>query len=160
MRSLGKKYSNSEAVQKLMKYCAYQERCHQEVKNKLFDWGFKGEDIDDILVRLIDEDFINEERFARAFCRGKFRQKKWGRLKIIQGLKEKGISANLVKLALLEIEEDRYRANLKYLIQKKSSLLKEKDSYKRNHKLANYAISKGYEVDLVWDEIRNQIESN
>lgn len=160
MRSLGKKYSNSEAFQKLMKYCAYQERCHQEVKNKLYEWGFYSEDIDEIIVRLIDENFINEERFARAYCRGKFRQKKWGRLKIIQGLKQKGISANLVKLALTEIEEEGYLQNLNYLIQKKSKLLKDKDSYKRNYKLANYAISKGYEGDLVWEVIRSQTDEN
>jgi regulatory protein len=78
MRSLGKKYSNSEALQKLMKYCAYQERCHQEVNQKLFDWGFLPEDRDEIIVRLIQENFINEERFARAYCRGKFRQNKMG----------------------------------------------------------------------------------
>ena len=77
-----KKYTNRDAAIKLMKYCSYQERCHQEVNKKLYDWGFYKDDRDEIIVRLIEENFINEERFARAFTRGKFNIKKWGKQKI------------------------------------------------------------------------------
>ena len=155
MTQIGKKYSNSEALQRLMKFCAYQERCQQEVDNKLREWGFFSEDRAELIVRLIGENFLNEERFARAYCRGKFRQKKWGRLKIKQGLKQKGITDKLSGIAMTEIDEESYRKNLADLLSKKSKLLKERDSFKRNYKLANYVISRGYESDLVWDEIRN-----
>ncbi|MBT5530922.1 MAG: RecX family transcriptional regulator [Cytophagia bacterium] len=154
MPSQGKKYSNSEAFQKLMKYCAYQERCHQEVNMKLYDWGFYKDDRNEIIVRLIQENFINEERFARAYCRGRFRQKHWGKLKIAQGLKQKGVSSKLIEIAFEEISDDEYLNTLQTILIKKSKSVKETNEFKRNSKISYYAISRGFESALVFDQLK------
>ena len=149
-----KKYTNREAAIKLMKYCSYQERCHQEVNKKLYDWGFYKDDRNEIIVRLIEGNFINEERFAKAFTRGKFNIKKWGKQKITYALKQKQISDNLIKIALKEIDNENYKKTLKNVLIKKSKLIKEKNNFIKNKKLAQFVINKGYESDVVWEEIR------
>ena len=148
-----KYYSQKEALAKLQRYCAYQERCHHEVKEKLSGFGIWGDWADQIIVRLIEENFLNEERYAGCIVRGKFKYKKWGRIKIIQRLKEKRISPNLIRLSLKEISEEDYLATLQLLIEKKddSLHLKETDPFKRKQKIAKYLQQKGYESPLIWE---------
>ena len=92
MARLNQQYTPKEAKVKIAKFCAYQERCHQEVRDKLFSFGLLPNDVEEIIFELIQEDFINEERFTKAFVRGKFNYKKWGRIKITQELKRRKIS--------------------------------------------------------------------
>lgn len=147
-----KKYiSKQEALEKLQQYCIYQDRCQQEVKQKLFSLGIYGNEADDILVKLIQNDFVNEERFARAYVSGKYKLKRWGRLMIINKLQARGISKYCINKGLEEIVEERYIENLKYLIDKKKPTIKVNRKYQLNQKLATYVIGKGYESTLVWE---------
>lgn len=147
-----KKYNFSEAMQRMRKYCAYQERCHQEVRRKLYDWGFDNEDIDKVSVQLMEEGFLNEERFAKALAGGKFRTKGWGKKKIEEQLKQKGVSSYLVKTSLqTEINPEQYRERLRALLEKKLHMLRtEKMPQMRKQKAARFAMTKGYEPELVW----------
>jgi regulatory protein len=150
-----KKYiSPEEALQKLQRYCAYQDRCHTEVRTKLLDLGVYGDTLEEIMAELITDNFLNEERFARSYVRGKFRIKQWGRVRIKQELKFKKISAYCLKKGLEEIEETEYLKTLNKLLTKKNKTLKEPDDFKRKAKLANYVIQKGYEPSIVWDMLR------
>lgn len=135
------------------KYCAYQERSQQEVRNKLFQWGLHSDEVESMIVDLLADNFLKEERFASAFTGGKFRQKKWGRMKIKSALREKKVSEPLIKKALSEIEEKDYIKALKDVIRTRSKVEKETDKFKRKHKLASYAIGRGYEPEIVWDLI-------
>ncbi len=147
-----KKYvSKDDAQSKLEYYCAYQDRCHQEVRSKLIDLGIYGDDLEDIISNLIVDNFLNEERFAQSFARGKFRIKKWGRNKIIQELKQRKISAYSLKKAMKEIDDDEYVCTMNHLIEKKIPLVKGKNEYEIKVKLARYMITKGYEAELVWN---------
>jgi len=151
------KYSDTVALQKLRKYCAYQERCHQEVKMKILSWNFPYRIADQLVVRLIEEDFLNEERFVKAFAGGKFRQKGWGKLKIVNALKQKGISPYLVNSSLKEIGGDDYQAKLQLLLKKKMPTLKKEKEWIMKQKLARFALSKGYESEMVWAVINSMI---
>ncbi len=144
-----------EALAKAESYCAYQERSQYEVRGKLIEWGCYGDEAEDILVSLIETNFLNEERFAIAYAGGKFRLKQWGRIKIKQGLKLKQVSDYCVKKALAQIDEQEYLATLQQVLHKKKKELKEKDTFKLKYKLVNYAISKGFEPDLVWQIFKN-----
>ena len=156
MRNNKSKYiSRDEALAKLQKYCAYQDRCHKEVRTKLLELRIYGEDLEEIIAELIAENFLNEERFARSYARGKFRMRRWGRNRILQELKFRKISAYCIRKAMTEIEEEEYQQTLKEVILKRKALSKEKDAFKRNSKLANYAIGRGYEPGLVWETIKN-----
>ncbi|RFZ94144.1 RecX family transcriptional regulator [Mucilaginibacter conchicola] len=135
-------------------YCAYQERSQQEVRDKLYDWGLWPDAVEQIISYLIEENFLNEERFAKAYVQGKFNQKQWGRVKIKLGLKAKRVSPNLIKKALLVIDADDYFAALTRLIEKKAPTIAEKDSFKRRYKLQQYAMSRGYEADLISDVLK------
>ena len=137
-----------------MKYCSYQDRCHKEVELKLHEWGIWGEDRDEIIYDLMRHDFLNEERFARSYVRGKFKIKKWGRVKIKQGLKEKGITDNLVRIAMNEIEEDLYFNTLKLELEKKQKSISELNVFIRNKKVAEHLIRRGYEAALVWEYLK------
>jgi len=149
-----KKYvSKDDAQAKLMHYCAYQDRCHQEVRSKLIDMGIYGDDLEDIITNLIIDNFLNEERFAQSFARGKFRIKKWGKNKILQELKRKKISPYCIKKAMKEIDDDDYSKVLQTLLEKKLPLVKGKNEYEIKVKLARYLITKGYESELIWDAI-------
>ncbi len=142
-----KKYTSKEdALKKLMRYCAYQDRCHREVTHKLLDLGIYGEDHDEIVLYLIQEGFLNEERFAKSFARGKFRFKKWGRKKIIQALQQRDISPYLIKEAMKEIEEADYTDTLYHLA--KRHLGQSKD-YAHRTKTFRYLYNKGYESSLI-----------
>lgn len=137
------------ALTKAEHFCAYQERAQQEVRDKLYDWGLWPDAVENTIVKLIAGNFLNEERFSKAYVQGKFKQKGWGRIKIKQGLKLKKIPDGLLKKALQIIDGDDYLAMLTKTLQKKAILLKEKDQYKRHYKLQQYAMSRGYESDLI-----------
>jgi regulatory protein len=145
-----KKYTFSDALIRLRKYCAYQERCHQEVRNKMWTWGFGAEDMDRACVQLIEEGMLNEERYAKALAGGKFRTKGWGKKKIVVALKQKGISEYLVKTSMKEIEDSEYEKKLLALLQKKQKTLAGERPLTRKQKLARFGIGKGYEPELVW----------
>mgnify|MGYP003295729678 CR=1 FL=1 len=146
-----KSYTVKEATLKLMQFCAYRDRSQKEVEEKLKDMRMIHAAREQIIIKLMHENFLNEERFARSFVRGKFRIKKWGRVKIKQELKAKEISSPLIKIALTEIQEEDYLNTLSELAEKKALLIKEKDPYKRRNKLCNYLIQKGYESNLVFE---------
>ncbi len=155
-----KKYiSKADALEKLQRYCVYQDRCHQEVRYKLLDLGIYGDELEEIIAELITDNFLNEERFARSFARGKFRQKRWGRIRIRQELKQRKISDYCIRKAMTEIDPELYEEALLAVLHKKKALLQELDTYKRNHKLAQYAMQRGYEANLVWEYIR-QLEAS
>jgi regulatory protein len=153
-RGLKKKLTTQEARQKINRYCAYQERCHQEVRHKLYDFGLFRDEVDQIITELITENFLNEERFAKAFAGGKFRLKNWGRIKIVNALEAKGVTKNCIKSGLKEIDENDYRDTLYKILNTKSGLIANDNIYVKRDKLAHYAISKGYEPDLVWQVLK------
>jgi regulatory protein len=143
------------ALAKAEHYCAYQERSQQEVRDKLYEWGLYPDMVENVIVELIAGNFLNEERFAHAYTRGKFNQKGWGKNKIKQGLKFKKVSDALIKKALNGINADDYLEMLTKVIHKKAALLSEKEGYKRKYKLHQYALSRGYENDLISDILKN-----
>lgn len=134
---------------KLKKYCAYRDRCHAEVRNKILKLEVYGDTLEEIISDLIIEGFLNEERYACSFARGKFRINHWGRNKIRQGLKAKQIPDSLIKIALKEIEEREYLDVLTKLLLKKSTLISEENRAIRNNKLITYAMGRGFEYDLI-----------
>jgi regulatory protein len=143
--------------QKIFRYCAYQERSHLEVKNKLFELGAGKSDSDEILSDLITEGYLNEERFAKTFAGGKFRLKSWGRNKISHALEAKGLTANCIKAGLKEIDEDAYLDTLQKLISKKAEQSTLENAFIKRDKVANYIIQKGFEPELVWQIIKQTI---
>lgn len=153
-----KTYTVAEAKQKLENYCAYQERCHQEVRRKLRSMGMIPLAIDDIMVHLIKNNFLNEERFARSFARGKFRIKKWGRIRIERELKARGLSDYTIEAGLDEIDEDEYMDTFETLAEKKYATIKDTNPYKAKTKLANYLLYRGWETDLVYEKINELYE--
>lgn len=139
----------SEAKIKIASYCAYQERCQKEVRDKLYEYGLHSHEVENLITSMILEGFLNEERFAKAFARGKFRIKKWGKLRISRELKFRVANDTLVRIALKEIDEQEYWETLIYLAEKKLTELKEKDKYKKRAKLYQFLTYKGYETELV-----------
>ncbi|WP_372746060.1 regulatory protein RecX [Lutibacter sp.] len=147
-------YTVDEATILLENYCAYQERCHKEIEQKLYDLKLIPEAKEKILLHLMQHNFLNEERFAKAFVRGKFSIKKWGKQRIINELKFRNISSYNINTALKEIDENQYLKTLEELAEKKAPLIKESNPFKKTSKLANYLISKGYESDLVFKTVK------
>ncbi|UZH56785.1 RecX family transcriptional regulator [Salinimicrobium tongyeongense] len=134
-----------------MQYCAYRDRSQKEVEEKLLEMRMIPAAREEIIIKLMQEGFLNEERFARSFVRGKFRIKKWGRYRITQELKLREISSPIIKLAMTEIEEADYKTTLYSLAENKLNLLTEPDRFKRKKKLSDYLIRKGYESSLVYE---------
>jgi len=151
-----KEYLNDEeALLKMQNYCSYQERCQEEARSKLIELGVYGDRLENIIADLILENFINEERFAAAFVGGKFRIKHWGKTKIAQELKAKRISDYCIKKALAkEIDPEDYKNTLIDILNKKAKLLVEPNAFKRKQKLAQYAMSRGFESGLIWDYLQ------
>ena len=143
------------ARQKAEHYCAYQERSQQEVRDKLYEWGQYPSVVENIISQLIGSNFLNEQRFAVAYATGKFRQNGWGKVKIKQGLKLKRVSDPLIKKALNAIDGDEYLTMLKRIIEKKAALINQKDKFKLNYKLHQYALSRGFESDLIRDVLNH-----
>ena len=150
------KLNPADIRQRIFRYCAYQERCHSEVKNKLYELGASRTDIDEIITELITGGFLNEERFARAYAGGKFRLKSWGRVKITHALEAKGLTANCIRSGMQEIAEPEYEETLQELIQKKLEQTAEENPYIKREKVANYVIQKGFEPELVWKLLRER----
>jgi regulatory protein len=156
MLGVQKKYLTKEqAIQKLKHYCGYQERSHSEVQQKLWDLGVRRAEHDEIISTLIEEDYLNEERFARLFVGGKFRMKGWGRKKILYGLKEKGVSGYIIKTAMKEIDEEAYHSTLNSLVEKKYASLRSEQYLVRKKKTMDYLLQKGYEPELVTAALNN-----
>ncbi|MFZ2906933.1 MAG: RecX family transcriptional regulator [Cyclobacteriaceae bacterium] len=149
-----KKLSYEEAKQKALRYCAYQERSHREVRNKLYELGLSTSWVDELLAYLITEGFLNEERFAKAFAGGKFRTKKWGRIKIKYALEGKGLSKNCIRIGLKEIEENDYVETLEELLQGKMAEMKSATLLIARDKASKHAIQKGFEPELVWERLK------
>ncbi|MCX6208926.1 MAG: regulatory protein RecX [Bacteroidetes bacterium] len=136
------------ALQKIKQYCAYQERSHFETKNKLFEYGLKPSEVDNILATLIEENFLNEERFATLFAGGKFRIKHWGKVKIKYELQQHKVSIYNIKKALQQIDEDEYLQALEKICKKYYTPLKGKQ-IEKNYKTKTYLQQKGFELDLI-----------
>ena len=150
-----KKYvSLKEALQKAKAFCAYQERCHFEVKGKLLDYGLSENEVDEIVAVLIEENYLNEERFAIMFAGGKFRIKQWGRVKIRYELKLKQISAINIKKALAQIDEDDY---LNMLTKQYDIYFNKQNGIQQIKKIKTlkYLQSKGFEIDVINDVAKN-----
>ena len=140
-------------LKKVLRYCAYQDRCTQEVRNKLATFDMPDSEKVKILKLLVDEGYLDDERYASTFVRSKIHLKKWGVNKIRMALKMKGISDEIISNALSEIDPDIYREELIKVL--KSKKINETDPYKRKAKLAQYAMQKGYEPGLVWDTLKS-----
>ncbi|MEO1049101.1 MAG: regulatory protein RecX [Bacteroidota bacterium] len=152
-------FTLKEAKVKASRYCAYQERTQQEVRNKLYEFGLRTDEVEEALSDLIVDGFINEERYAKSFAGGKFRMKKWGRVKILQEMKQKGLSQYCINKGMEEIDETEYRDVLMALLNKKADELRSLAPYQKKHKVAQFVIRKGYEPNLVWDCINELIPS-
>ena len=143
-------FTPQQALPKIKQYCAYQERCHSEVKEKLYSFGLYKNDVEQLISQLIEENYLNEERFAIHYAGGKFRMKQWGKVKIKYALKQKQVSDFCIKKALKEIGEDDYMKTLQKLAEQKLKTLKsEKNIFTRKRKLQDYLLQKGYERELV-----------
>ena len=149
-----KKLNPQQALLKAQQSCAYQERCQQEMRDKLYEWGLHSVDVENIIAHLITDNFLNEERFAKAYAGGKFRIKKWGKVKIKIELKKRKISEYCIKKAIQEISDKDYLKTIKELIAKKSKEIKGGKDYQRKYKIAQYIASRGFEQDLIWDILK------
>lgn len=143
-------------LERAKRYCSYQERSLFDVRNRLKDWNLRESIIDKIIMSLRKEGYVDEQRFARIFAGSKFRINKWGRNKIIQELQRKHVPDLMIHIGLEEIDDEEYIATLKSLITRKSFEIKEDDPFTAHGKLAAYAISKGYEPDIVWNIIKEK----
>ncbi|MBN9385687.1 MAG: RecX family transcriptional regulator [Chitinophagaceae bacterium] len=142
--------SFEQALQKARHYCAYQERCHLEVKEKLYGFGLRKNDVEDALSKLIEENYLNEERFAVLFAGGRFRMKQWGRVKISYELKQKKVGEYCIKKALASISEDEYDHTLADLARDKwEALDKIADAFIRRQKIQAFLIQRGYESENI-----------
>ena len=140
-------------LDKARKYCAYHERSQQEVRDKLYDWGLHRNEVEQCIAELVSENYLNEQRFAIAYAGGKFRMKEWGRIKIKLALKQKKVSDYCIRKALDEISSRDYKKTLNKLLLKKSKEVNESNLLKKKYKVAQYAISRGFEPEMVWEEI-------
>lgn len=146
--------TKEQAFQKIKHYCGYQERCHAEVKDKLYSYGLWKKDVELLISQLIEENYLNEERFAKLFAGGKFRMKHWGRVKIKYELKQKKISEYCIKKGLQEINEDDYAKTLNKLASTKwRSLSSEKNIFVKKSKAMNYLLQKGFEASLAAEAV-------
>jgi len=152
-----KNIGTDAALRKIRHYCSYQERSHAEVKEKLYGYGLYKTEVEEMLSRLIEDNYLNEERFAVAFAGGKFRMKQWGKTKIRYELKQKQVSNYCITKALASIPDDDYEKTFRALAAKKTGELKsEKNIFTKKKKLQNYLVGKGYEFDMI-SEVVNTI---
>ncbi len=148
-----------ETLAAITRYCQYQERCHSEVRNKLYELGCYTREVDDNIATLIEAGLLNEERFARAFARGRFRLKQWGREKIKYELRIKKVSDYCIRKGLSEIDAEDYDATFNKLFDKKLSELKgERSKATLKSKVYRFLSQKGYEKDIILDKIKTSIE--
>ena len=150
-------YTFEEAKRKLENFCVYQERCHKEIRQKLLDMHMIPEAIDLIVVHLIEHNFLNEERFAKTFVRGKFNIKKWGKRRLTLELKKKDIAKSNINQAINEINNNDYYKTLDDLAKKRLASITEKNKLKRKKKLADYLLYRGWEPYLVYNKVNELI---
>ena len=147
-------FTPEQAVPKIKQYCAYQERCHAEVRDKLYSFGLHKNEVEEIISGLITENYLNEERFAIHFAGGKFRMKQWGKIKIKQALKFKQVSDYCIRKALKEIDAYEYEKTFQKLVQQKMKTLKsEKNIFIKKRKLQDFLLQKGFETQLVQEAV-------
>ena len=149
-----RKYPPLETYQRIKKWCDLRERCQSEVRSKLYDWGLYSDEVENLIAKLISDNYLDESRFASAYVSGKYRIKHWGKNRIVRELKQRDISSYNINAALKEIDEDEYLRILDYLIQKKEEQVDTgKSAFERNGKIARFLINRGFEPDLVWERI-------
>lgn len=145
-----------QALQKIRHYCAYQERCHSEVKEKLYGYGLRSNEVDAIISQLIEDDYLNELRFAEQFAGGRFRMKQWGRVRIRYELKQRQVSDYCIKKGLQAIDAEAYeRTLLRLAEQKLQELRRETNVFVKRKKLQAYLLQKGYETDSIREVLRS-----
>ncbi len=147
-------FSIKDAIQKIENYCAYQERCHEEVVSKLRTMKMDSDEIDQIMVHLIAENFLNEERFACSFARGKHRIKHWGKIRITNELKFRNISQTLINTALKEITFEEYLETFHILAERNWESIQEKNILKKRKKFCDYMLRRGFESNLIYDKVK------
>ncbi len=147
-------FTIKEATQKIEYFCAYQERCHEEVVAKLRTMKMDSDEIDQIMVHLLAENFLNEERFACSFARGKHRMKHWGKIRIVNELKFKNISQTLINIALKEITTEEYLETFHALAEKHWESIRETNSLKKRKKFCDYILRRGFESNLVYEKLK------
>lgn len=158
MQPSKKTYTLQDATKKMEHYCAYQERCHQEVRQKLKTMSMIPEAIDVIIVHLLQHNFLNEERFAKTFVSGKFKIKAWGRRRLTYELKRKDISKVNINQALAAISEEEYNEFFSYLSEKKANSIKETNVFKKRKKFIDYFLYRGWESFLVYEKANELIK--
>tara|TARA_B100001250_G_scaffold411592_1_gene440621 strand:+ start:498 stop:971 length:474 start_codon:yes stop_codon:yes gene_type:complete len=151
-------YDITIAIDRLRNYCATQDRCQWDVMEKMRQWGLLETSQNHILEMLIQEKYVDEERYARSFCRGKFKIKKWGRKKLRNELKKKNISEACITRGLEEIKDSEYRQELNKQYHKKKNAIKEKNHFLKTKKIVMYLMNKGYESNLIWENLRESKE--
>lgn len=147
-------YSVKDATQKIEFFCSYQERCHEEVVSKLRTMKMDSDEINRIMVHLISENFLNEERFACSFARGKHRIKHWGKIRIVNELKFRNISQTLINTALKEITPEEYLDTFHSLAERHWESIREKNVLKKRKKFCDYMLRRGFESNLVYDKVK------
>ncbi|MDP5231572.1 MAG: RecX family transcriptional regulator [Cellulophaga sp.] len=158
MNNLQPSYTITEATKKIESYCAYQDRCHKEVEKKLREMGMITIAINQIVGHLIQENYLNEERFSKSYARGKFNIKKWGKKRIVNELKQRDISKYNITSALKEIDDNEYLETLDALAKKRLAAISEKNIQKKRKKLADYLLYRGWESHLVYEKITTLIK--
>lgn len=149
-------FTPGQSVPKIKQYCAYQERCHSEVRDKLYSFGLNKVEVEEIISILITENYLNEERFAIHYAGGKFRMKQWGKIKIKQSLKFKQVSEYCIKKALKEIDLQEYEKTFRKLAEQKLKTLKsEKNIFIKKRKLQDFLLQKGFENEMVREAVKN-----
>jgi regulatory protein len=152
--------NKDQALQKIRHYCAYQERCHAEVREKLYGYGLYKTEVETMLAQLIEEDYLNEERFAEQFAGGRFRMKQWGRIRIQYALKQKKVSDYSIRKAMKSIDEDEYVRTLEKLAKHKWNSLKGEHNISKQAKTTQYLMQKGFELPLIQQAIKTCSNKN
>lgn len=152
-----KSYTVNEIKHKIENYCVYQDRCHKEVEQKMRDFQLIPEAQELILLSLMKDNFLNEERFSKSYARGKFRIKSWGKQRIVRELKFRDISVYNIKTALKEIDEDEYLKTIYRITENRNEVISEPNIYKRKKKLIDFLMRKGFENDLIYRTVNDVV---
>jgi len=152
-----KSFTVEQIKHKIENYCVYQDRCHKEVEKKMKEYNLISEAKEMILLSLMQDNFLNEERFSKSFARGKFRIKNWGKQRIVRELKFRDISAYNIKTALKEIEEEEYVKTIYSITENRNNVISEPNIYKRKKKLVDFLMRKGFENELIFKTVNEVV---
>jgi regulatory protein len=152
-----KSFTVEQIKHKIENYCVYQDRCHKEVERKMAEYNLIPEAKELILLSLMQDNFLNEERFSKSFARGKFRIKSWGKQRIVRELKFRDISAYNIKTALKEIEDEEYIATIYRVTENRNNVISEPNTYKRKKKLIDFLMRKGFENELIFKTVNEVV---